>query len=46
MTGALQRLVLEMCDYPESFIKRANDLQILEAILNCYSKYERFIDKN
>ncbi len=39
-------LVLEMCDYPESFIKRANDLQILEAILNCYSKYERFIDKN
>ncbi len=39
-------LVLEMCDYPEYFIKKANDLQILEAILDCYSKYERFFDKN
>jgi len=38
-------LVLEMCDYPEKFIKTANDLQILEAILNCYSKYERYFDK-
>lgn len=37
-------LVLEMCDYPEKFIKEANDLQILEAILNCYSKYERYFD--
>jgi len=38
-------LVLEMCDYPERFIKKANDLQILEAILNCYSKYERYFDE-
>ena len=38
-------LVLEMCDYPEKFIKNANDLQILEAILNCYSKYDMYFDK-
>ncbi len=38
-------LVLEMCDYPEKFIKTANDLQILEAILNCYSHYERYFDE-
>ena len=38
-------LVLEMCDYPEKFIREANDLQILEAILNCYSQYERYFDK-
>jgi len=39
-------LILEMCDYSEKFIKHANDLQILEAILNCYSKYDMYIDKN
>ncbi len=39
-------LVLEMCDYPEKFIKTANDLQILEAILNCYSRYERYFDED
>ena len=38
-------LVLEMCDYPEKFIRTANDLQILEAILNCYSHYEHLLDK-
>ncbi len=38
-------LVLEMCDYPEQFITQANDLQILEAILNCYSKYDRYFDQ-
>jgi hypothetical protein len=38
-------LVLEMCDYSEEFITKANDLQILEAILNCYSKYDMYIDK-
>ena len=37
-------LVLEMCDYSEKFIREANDLQILEAILNCYSKYDMYID--
>ena len=38
-------LVLEMCDYPESFITQANDLQILEAILNCYSQYDRYFEE-
>ncbi len=38
-------LVLEICDYPEKFIRTANDLQILEAILNCYSHYEHLLDK-
>jgi len=38
-------LVLEMCDYPEQFIQQANDLQILEAILNCYSQYDRYFDE-
>ncbi len=37
-------LVLEMCDYPEKFINEANDLQILDAILNCYSQYDRYFD--
>ncbi len=39
-------LVLEMCDYSEEFITKANDLQILEALLNCYSKYDRYFDEN
>ncbi len=38
-------LVLEMCDYPQHFIEKANDLQILEAILNCYSQYDRYFDE-
>ena len=38
-------LVLEMCDYSEEFITKANDLQILEAILNCYSQYDRYFDE-
>jgi hypothetical protein len=38
-------LVLEICDYSESFINNANDLQILEAILNCYSKYDMYFDQ-
>ncbi len=37
--------VLDMCNYSERFITKANDLQILEAILNCYSKYDRYFDK-
>jgi len=39
-------LVLEMCDYSERFITQANDLQILEAILNCYSRYDRYFDQD
>ena len=38
-------LVLEMCDYSEDFITHANDLQILEAILNCYSRYDRYFEE-
>ncbi len=38
-------LTLELCDYPEKFIKNANDLQILEAILNCYNKYNYYFDE-
>ncbi len=39
-------LVLESCDYSERFIKNANDLQILEALLQCYKRYERYLDKD
>jgi len=36
-------LVLESCDYSEQFLKKANDLQILEALLQCYNRYKMFI---
>ncbi len=32
--------ILTKCNYSESFIKTANDLQILEAISNCYEEYK------
>lgn len=32
--------ILRKCDYSESFIKTANDLQILEAINSCYEEYK------
>lgn len=32
--------VLERCNYSESFIKSANDLQILDAINACYEEYK------
>jgi hypothetical protein len=32
--------VLERCNYSESFIKTANDLQILDAISACYEEYK------
>lgn len=31
--------ILNNCDYSRSFIKTANDLQILDAITNCYEAY-------
>lgn len=31
--------ILERCNYSESFIKNANDLQILDAISGCYEEY-------
>jgi hypothetical protein len=32
--------ILTKCNYSEAFIKTANDLQILEAISNCYEEYK------
>lgn len=32
--------ILERCSYSESFIKTANDLQILDAISGCYEEYK------
>ncbi len=31
--------ILRNCNYSDSFIKNANDLQILEAISDCYQEY-------
>ena len=31
--------ILNNCNYSESFIKTANDLQILDAISECYEEY-------
>jgi hypothetical protein len=32
--------ILERCNYSESFIKTANDLQVLDAINDCYEEYK------
>ena len=32
--------ILERCNYSESFVKTANDLQILDAISGCYEEYK------
>jgi hypothetical protein len=32
--------ILRNCNFSESFIKTANDLQILEAISGCYEEYK------
>lgn len=32
--------ILERCNYSESFIKTANDLQIMDAINDCYEEYK------
>jgi len=32
--------ILERCNYSESFIKSANDLQIMDAINECYEEYK------
>lgn len=42
--------LLADCDYSEYFIKKASDLQMIEAVLNCYEKYKAIkkgkIDRN
>ena len=32
--------ILERCNYSESFVKSANDLQIMDAISGCYEEYK------
>ncbi len=32
--------ILERCSYSESFVRTANDLQILDAISGCYEEYK------
>jgi hypothetical protein len=32
--------ILERCNYSESFVKTANDLQVLDAISSCYEEYK------
>lgn len=32
--------ILERCNYSESFVKTANDLQVLDAITGCYEEYK------
>ena len=32
--------ILDRCNYSESFIKTANDLQIMDAISGCYEDYK------
>jgi hypothetical protein len=32
--------ILERCNYSEQFIKTANDLQVLDAINDCYEEYK------
>jgi len=32
--------LLSDCDYSEYFIKKASDLQLIEAVLNCYENYK------
>ncbi len=31
--------ILKKCDYSESFVRKANDLQLLDAISDCYEEY-------
>ena len=38
--------ILRNCNYSESFIKSANDLQILDAISGCYEEYRVLKKKN
>ena len=32
--------LLSDCNYSEYFIKKASDLQLIEAVLNCYENYK------
>jgi hypothetical protein len=32
--------IMERCNYSEAFVKSANDLQIMDAISQCYEEYK------
>ena len=38
--------ILKNCDYDSDFVIHANDLQILQAVLGCYDKYEELLEKD
>ena len=38
--------ILKNCHYNPDFVVRANDLQILQAVLRCYDQYKEIIDKD
>jgi len=38
--------ILKNCDYDPNYIVKANDLQILQAVLSCYDKYKTLIDED
>ncbi|MEI2419995.1 hypothetical protein V6O07_06955, partial [Arthrospira platensis SPKY2] len=38
--------ILAKCNYSEAFVKTANDLQILDAISDCYEEYKILKKKN
>ncbi|WP_093668042.1 carboxypeptidase-like regulatory domain-containing protein [Tenacibaculum sp. MAR_2009_124] len=50
MDRAELHTLLADCDYSEYFIKKASDLQLIEAVLNCYENYKAIkkgkIDRN
>jgi hypothetical protein len=33
-------VIMQRCNYSESFVKTANDLQIMDAIRECYEEYK------
>ena len=37
--------ILKNCDYDPDYILKANDLQVLQAVLSCYEKYKVLIDE-
>ena len=38
--------ILQRCNYSESFVQTANDLQILDAISECYEQYKVLTKKH
>lgn len=38
--------ILKYCDYDPEYVSKANDLQVLQAVLQCYEQYKEVIDKD